>query len=75
MEKYQVWFNPCFGSDGVFEKEFETQQEAELALEVIADYTLMLHECSLMEDHSNCGMVLGWDGDEWIEIDGDGNEL
>jgi len=73
---YKVLFIPRFGDGAQFEKEFETQAEAETALISIAEYTLMLHECSLMPDYSNTGMVLVKDSDgDWIEIDGDGLEI
>ena len=73
---YKVLFIPRFGDQSQFEKEFKTQAEAETALSSIAEYTLMLHECSLMPDYSNTGMVLKKDGEgDWIEIDGDGEEI
>jgi hypothetical protein len=73
---YKVLFIPCFGDPSQFEKEFETHKEAETALNAIAEYTLMLHECSFMPDFSNTGMVLRKDDDgDWVEIDGDGEEL
>ena len=76
MMNYKVLFIPKFGDDAQFEKEFETQAEAETALVSIAEYTLMLHECSLMPDYSNTGMVLFKDSDgDWVEIDGDGLEI
>lgn len=56
--------------DGKFEQEFDTQEEAEIALNLIADYTLFLHETSLMPDYSNIGMIMKQDSNgNWIEID------
>jgi len=73
---YKVLFIPDLGDDAQFEKEFETQAEAEAALLSIAEYTLMLHEYSLMPDYSNTGMILFKDSDgDWIEIDGDGLDV
>ena len=73
---YKCVFMPEIkGIGAVFEQEYDTSQEAETALNAIANYTLFLHEVSLMPDYSNCGMVMRKDGNEWIEIDGDGNEL
>lgn len=72
---YKAVFIPAVGQDGVFEREFATHEEAEAAMTSIADYTLFLHECSLMPDYSNTGMVMKRDGDDWIEIDGDGEEI
>jgi len=73
---YKVLFMPKLGDQAQFEKEFETQPEAEAALVIIAEYTLLLHECSFMPDYSNAGMVLKKDADgDWVEIDGDGEEI
>ena len=72
---YKAVFIPVVGQDAVFEQEFLTHEEAEAAMKSIANYTLFLHEVSLMPDYSNYGMVMKRDGDDWIEIDGDGNEI
>lgn len=73
---YKAVFVPALGASESFEKEYETHAEAEIALSAIANYTLMLHSSGLMADHSNVGMVMKRDDDgEWVEIDGDGNEL
>lgn len=72
---YKIVFIPKLGGKGSFEQEFETLPEAVSALNVVANYTLMLHECSLMPDFSNVGMIFKLDDDEWIEIDNDGNEI
>ena len=40
-----------------------------MALNAIADYTLMLHETSLMPDYSNYGYIEEWIDGEWLEID------
>jgi hypothetical protein len=72
---YKILFIPAMGREEQFEKEYETHQQAEIALDAIANYTLLLHDHDLMADYSNCGMVLERVGDDWIEIDGDGNEL
>ena len=47
-----------------------TQEEAFNSLSVIADYTLYLHEHSLMPDYSNYGYIeqRGRDG-EWILVE------
>lgn len=73
---YKVLFVPVLGDKAQFEKEYETHKEAETALEAIANYTLMLHECGFMQDHANLGMVLCRDEDgDWVEIDSDGEEI
>ena len=69
---YRIVFVPEITESGRFEKKYETHAEAETALEAVADYTLFLHDRGLMGDHSNCGIVERKDGDEWVEIDGDG---
>ena len=69
---YRIVFVPEIPGSGRFMKEYETQEEAETALEAVALYTLALHDLSLMPDYSNYGMVQRKDGDEWVEIDGDG---
>ena len=73
---YKVSFIPAaFESKAQYEQECETQEEAEVILNAIANYTLLLHEHNLMPDHSNCGMVLKRDNDDWIEIDSDGYKM
>lgn len=74
---YKTVFNPGIETNaGNFEQEFATHAEAEAALDAVANYTLMLHEHGLMPDFSNYGMVMRKDDEgEWIEIDGDDEEL
>lgn len=75
-KNYKVVFIPVLGEDAKFEQECETSKEAEAILKAIANYTLLLHECSYMEDHSNSGMVMKKDEDgDWYEIDEDENWL
>jgi hypothetical protein len=70
---YKILFVPQIGVNVQFEKEYETQEEAETALTAISLYTLGLHEWGFMPDHSSCGMVLTRDSDgDWVEIDGNG---
>jgi hypothetical protein len=76
---YKCLFIPAINGGMVegalFEQEYATSEEAETALNAIANYTLFLHETKLMPDYSNYGMVMRKEGDEWVEIDGDGNEV
>jgi len=58
-----------------FESEYETIIQAVAVLNAIANYTLFLHECSLMPDYSNVGMLFKRDGSNWIEIGDDGIEI
>jgi hypothetical protein len=71
---YKVVFIPKMGEQK-FEKVCQTIDEAEQILESIADYTLMLHEASLMPDYSNMGYVLKRIDGEWVEVDADENEI
>ena len=67
---YKTIFIPVVGNYSRFEKEYETAEQAEAVLNAIADYTLLLHECSFMEETSNIGMVCRKDCDgDWVEID------
>lgn len=48
----------------------ESIDQAKAQLEVIANYTLHLHENNLMEDHSNAGFIeQRVDGGPWEEIE------
>ena len=63
MNKYTIRFHPVFETIGkkehaVFEKTFTTITEAVNILDNIAEYTLMLHDCSLMNDWSNLAEIL-----------------
>jgi len=53
----------------------DTFDDAIQILNTIADYTLLLHECSLMPDYSNMGMLFKKVDKEWIEINDDGEEI
>ena len=73
---YKCVFIPSInGPEVEFVQEYNTAIEAETALNAIANYTLLLHGAGLMPDYSNTGMVFRRDGEDWIEIDGDGNEI
>lgn len=67
---YRVRFMPAGGLKGnSFTQEYETQMEAEAALEVIANYTLFLHTERLMNDHSNFGWIEARGGSgKWGEV-------
>ncbi len=66
---YKIVFIPVFGGDGKFEMGFEKEKDARIALAAVANYTLFLHECSLMPDYSNVGMVLRHEGDDWVDVE------
>jgi len=72
---YKVGFIPAVGWSISFERECETLKDAVLVLEGIANYTLFLHRQKIMPDFTNCGMIYKKVGDEWIELDDDGNEI
>jgi len=58
-----------------FEQSYKTSEEAETALDAIANYTLYLHDKNLMPDHSNTGLVMKFEDSEWVEIDSDEVEI
>lgn len=65
MHKYKVYFSPrIMGEADFFDKGFDTIEEARAALRAITEYTLFLHECSLMTDWSNMGFICEYDYDE-----------
>ena len=73
---YKIIFAPALGLKPEFEKLYQNQAEAEIALEAISLYTLMLHENGLMRDYTNFGVVARRDAEDgWVEVDGDGNEI
>jgi len=72
---FKTVFIPALGSDEKFEQKFKTCKEAEVALDVISNYTLFLQKEEMMLDYSNTGMVLKKVNGEWVEIDGDENQI
>lgn len=82
MEEYKdfkIVFPPAFGlgspDNEKFVREYDTLLEATTALNALVDYTLLLHEHSLMPDYTNMGMIYRNDGVEWIEIDDEGVKI
>lgn len=74
MKEYRATFDPQFQGDaGPFISDPVGSQElAEGQLALIANYTLHLHENSLMSDWSNYGFIeCREDGGEWIVLDED----
>ena len=74
MIKYRMLFSPnVFGCGDPFVGEpVDSQELAEGQLNVIANYTLLLHEQDLMADHSNYGCVERMDDDgDWVDVDED----
>ena len=67
--EYKMVFTPNIAGPTVFEQEFETLQEANAALDAIANYTLMLHDEDFMPDYSNYGTVMWLDGGTWCEAE------
>ena len=55
----------------MFESFHDTMEEAEKALDLVANYTLFLHDKRIMEDYTNMGSVLMYNDTEfeWQEID------
>ena len=75
MKEYRFVFNPWWGAGErtVFIGDIVSSQElAEGQVNLIANYTLHLHECSLMPDYSNYGCIQWRDDDHlWHELDED----
>lgn len=72
---FKVTFTPSITDEAEFVKEYNTLAAAFVALNAIADYTLLLHETSLMPDYSNFGTVYKNTPDEWVEVDEYGQEI
>ncbi len=74
MEEYRFIFdaNLCGGTDPFVGEPVSSKELAEGQLNAIANYTLHLHETSLMPDLSNYGWVEQRDDNgKWVEIDED----
>ena len=70
--KYRISFMPAADvSSYAYQEEFGNLETAKAALNSIANYTLHLHETSLMPDYSNCGWVEVFEDGEWLEIEED----
>ena len=70
MSKFRILFNPKIGCDGEFIKDgFDDFESARKAMNLIGEYTLMLHERSLMPDYSNYGEVQELINGEWEEAE------
>jgi hypothetical protein len=68
---YRVVFIPKIPGKP-FLQEFQIKEEAFVALEAIADYTLFLEDVlQLMPDYSSAGWVEEWDGEDWMETEDD----
>lgn len=72
MGKYRFAFIPALEGRGVFYGgEVNSQELAEGMLNVIANYTLYLHDSGLMEDYSNTGWIEKLESGRWLTIDED----
>ena len=68
---FRFTFDPefCGDCDPFVGEPVSTLELAKGQLSVIADYTLHLHECSLMPDHSNYGFVESREaGGRWEQV-------
>ena len=72
-DKFRFQFCPAveLGPHFHVSKNYSSYEEANLACNAIADYTLDLHKFSAMRDYSNFSFIEQWDGKEWIEVDED----
>ncbi len=74
MNEYRFTFDPQFQGDAApfVGEPVNSQELAEGQLYIIANYTLHLHETSLMPDYTNYGFLeMRTDGGAWEEIDED----
>ena len=79
MNKFKMVFIPSIDSsisDNTNHNEYvsyhKTLDEALLVLNTVSEYTLMLHDNSLMPDYSNVGMLFHNIDGEWVDIDEEG---
>jgi len=64
-ELYRVEFYPAIHLSEPFVQDLKKLEDAVLAMDIIADYTLFLHAKELMPDHSNAGQILKRVNGEW----------
>lgn len=74
QKEFRTIFNPRISANTkAFWQDYDTQKEAETALNAIANFTLYCHDQEIFPDYSNVGQVVKWEDGEWREIDEDGN--
>ena len=67
---FRVLFFPALEQGGEpFKQEFLTLDQAKTAKDTIANYTLMLHEQSLMPDYSNMAIIEQCVNGEWVDVE------
>ena len=73
MSKFRATFDPQFQGDAdpFVGKAVASYENAKKQLDLIANYTLHLHETSLMPDYSNYGFVEEWVDGRWVNIEED----
>ncbi len=72
MDKFRVLFNPTILDEEdcrFFTEPVGSYEMANTQLDTIANYTLHLHNTSLMQDYSNAGIVQQLVDGEWIDFD------
>lgn len=67
--KFRFCFAPWLGDGIFFGEPCETRKQAEEQLNAVANYTLFLHECSLIDDHTNVGWIEHEENGQWFEVD------
>lgn len=72
---YKVIFSPQLMMNCESVTLTNSLSDAVLILNTIAEYTLLLHEYSLMDNYTNMGMIYKMIDYEWIQIDEDGEEI
>lgn len=74
MTEYRFTFDPQFqgDTDPFIGEPVSSQELAEGQLSVVANYTLMLHETSLMPDYTNYGFIEKREtGESWEIVEED----
>lgn len=68
--KYRVNFIPALEvSRQSIKIRSATLEQAKQDFDIIANYTLFLHDNEMMNDYSNIGWIEELVGNEWIEVD------
>lgn len=73
MSRFRATFDPQFQGDAdpFVGKEVTSYENAKKQLDLIANYTLHLHDIGLMPDYSNYGFVEEWVDGRWVNFEED----
>ena len=73
MSKFRATFDPQFQGDAdpFVSAEVGSYKSAKMQLDLLANYTLHLHNISLMPDYTNYGFIEEWVDGRWVEFEED----